>query len=282
MSRASGPTLAARAIGAVLAASLLGLFLLPLVALFEYAGPAGIARAAEDGGFRTSLEFTLLASGIAVGLGVLTGVPLGYLLARHRFPGRSIVESLVLVPVVVPHLIVGIALLLLLEPSAPLGLLGTALGVPLFDGIGGVILVMLYVGGAYVVLTSEIAFRAVEPGMLESARALGASPSEAFATVTLPLAARGIATGALLMWARGVSEVGAFLIIAYAVSPGGIWPGPVTNTGAVYVYNLYQIEGLPGSTGAAALLVLVALAIFLGVRLLDRSGLSSLPGGWMS
>ncbi len=282
MTGTSAPTLAARVVGALLAASLLGLFVLPLVALFEYAGVGGLVRAAQDGGFRTSLEFTLLASGIAVGLGVLTGVPLGYLLARHRFPGRSLVESLVLVPVVVPHLIVGIALLLLFEPNAPLGRLANALGVPLFDGIGGAILIMLYVGGSYVVLTSQIAFRSVDAATLESARALGATPSEAFATVTLPVAARGIATGALLMWARGVSEVGAFLIFAYGISPGGIWPGPLTSTAAVYVYTLYQIEGLPGSTGAAALLVLVALAIFLGVRLLDRSGASNLPGGWWS
>ncbi len=281
MATVSGATIARRAVGAVLGASLLGLFVLPIVALLWYAGAGGIVRATSDIGFRTSLEFTLLASGMAVGLGLLTGIPLGYALARYRFPGRSIVESLVLLPVVIPHLIVGIALLLLLEPGAPLGRVMTALGIPTFDAIAGVVLVMLYVGGAYVVLASEIAFRSVDVGLLESARALGATPSEAFATVTLPLAARGIGTGALLMWARGVSEVGAFLIFAYGVSPGGLWPGPQTTAASVYVWMLYNDVGLAGSAAAASVLVLIALAIFLGIRLFDRSGLSGLPGPWL-
>ncbi len=271
-----------RALSGVLAASLLGLFVLPVVALFVYAGGGGIVAAARDAGFRISIEFTLLASGLAVGLGLLTGVPLGYLLARHRFPGRTVVESVVLMPVAIPHLVVGIALLLLFAPSAPLGRLTAALGIPIFDSIAGVVLVMVYVGASYVVLTSELAFRSASPGALDAARSLGASPTEAFVTVTLPSAARGIVTGALLMWARGISEVGGFLILAYAVTPSPPWGGPVTSTASVYVYNLYGIEGLPGATSAAALLVLVALAIFVTVRLLDRTGFAWARGGWFS
>jgi molybdate/tungstate transport system permease protein len=273
--------IARRVVAGGLAASLLLLFVLPLAALFVYAGAGGLFRAATDRGFLTSIEFTLLASGIAVALGLLTGVPLGYVLARYRFPGRALVESIVLLPVVVPHLIVGIALLLLLAPTAPLGAFVASLGIPIFDAIGGVVLVMLYVGGAYVVLTSELAFRSVDEGTLEAARSLGATPTEAFVTVTLPLAFRGILTGGLLMWARGVSEVGGFLILAYAIFPSPPWNGTVTNTASVYVYNLYSIAGLPGAAGASAVLVLVALAIFLGVRLLDRGGLAWMRGGWL-
>jgi molybdate/tungstate transport system permease protein len=278
-----GPAaVARRTVTGILAASLVGLFVLPVVALFSYAGTGGLAAAAGDPGFRISLEFTLLASGLAVGIGLLTGIPLGYALARYRFPGRDLLRSVVLLPVVVPHLIVGIGLLLLFEPTGALGRLTTSLGIPVFNAIGGVVLVMVYVGASYVVLTSEAAFRAVEPASLEVARSLGATPTEAFVTVTLPSAARGIVTGALLMWARGVSEVGAFLILAYSVSPSPPWGGPITSTSAVYIYNLYQIEGLPGATSAAALLVLVALAIFLIIRLIDRTGLAFGRGAWFS
>jgi len=273
---------ARRTIAGVLSASLIGLFVLPIVALFAYAGAGGLLTAARSPGFALSLEFTLLASGMAVGVGLVTGVPLGYVLARYRFPGRDAVRSIVLVPVVVPHLIVGIALLLLFEPTSLLGRLTAALGIPIFDAIGGVVLVMVYVGASYVVLTSEMAFRSVEPGALEAARSLGATPTEAFVTLTLPSAARGIATGALLMWARGVSEVGGFLILAYAITPSPPWSGPVTNTASVYIYNLYAIDGLPGATGAAALLVLVALAIFLAIRLIDRTGVAWARGAWFS
>ncbi len=273
----------APALSAVLAASLLGLFVLPLVALFAYVGWGGFLFAVGDAGFWTSIEFTLLASGIAVGLGLLTGVPLGYLLARYRFRGREVVESIVLVPVVIPHLVVGVALLLLFSPTSPVGAFAQSLGIPVINAIWGVVLVMLYVGASYVVLSSQLAFRAVDPETVDAARSLGATPGEAFATVTLVASARGIATGALLMWARGVSEIGAFLIVAYAILPSPPWFGPVTPPASVYIWNLYNSSaGLLPAASASCLLVLVALAIFLGVRLLDRSGLSTPRGGWLS
>lgn len=277
---AAATTVARRTIAGILSASLVALFVLPILVLFLYAGAGGLVHAARDGGFWIAIEFTLLASGLAVAAGLATGVPLGYVLARYRFPGRSVLNSVVLMPVAVPHLIVGIGLLLLFAPSAPLGRAAQALGIPVFDSIAGVVLVMVYVGASYVVLTSEIAFRSASSSAVEVARSLGASPTEAFVTVTLPAAARGIVTGALLMWARGVSEVGAFLIFAYAVSPSPPWGGPVTNTASVYIYNLYSIEGLPGASSAAALLVLVALGIFVGVRLLDRSVFARARGAW--
>ncbi len=270
--------LAGRTLAAVLSASLLGLFVLPLFALVFYAGGGGLSFAFRDGGFRTSLEFTLLASGLAVAIGVGAGVPLGYVLARYRFPGKSWVESIVTVPVVVPHLVVGIALLLLFAPTGPVGAFTASLGIPVFDAIGGVVLVMLYVGSSYVVLSSAAAFRSVDPEVLESARSLGAGPGEAFATVTLPSAARGILTGALLMWARGVSEVGAFLILAASVYPSPPWTGPVTQPASVWIFGYWQINPADAA-GASAVLVLVALVIFLGVRLLDRSGLDWIGGG---
>jgi len=275
------PFPAAPVVAGILSASLVALFVVPLVALFADAGASGLATAAGNPAFQTSVEFTLLASGIAVALGLLTGVPLGYLLARRRFPGRAVVESVVLVPVVIPHLVVGIALLLLLAPSAPLGSLVARLGIPVFDATAGVILVMLYVGASYVVLSSELAFRSIDEETIESARSLGAGPSEVFLTVTLPAAARGIVTGALLMWARGVSEVGGFLILAYAVYPSFPWPGPVTNPSSVFIFNFYGIDP-SAAVGFAGVLVLVSLAIFVGVRVWDRSGIAWARGGWFS
>ncbi len=269
-----------RGLAAAASASLVGLFVLPLVALFVYAGGSGLGVAAGDPGFRTALEFTLLASALAVGSGLLVGIPLGYALARFRFPGRRLLESVVMVPVVVPHLVVGIGLLLLFAPNGPVGHFAGALGIPVLDATAGVVLVMVYVGAPYIVLTSQLAFRAVDDEVLEAARSLGASPTEALVTVTLPSAARGILTGALLMWARGVSEVGGFLILAFAVSPSPPWSGPTTSTASVWIYSYWGIDPT-AAVGASALLVLVALAIFLAVRGFDRSGLSGLAGRWL-
>jgi molybdate/tungstate transport system permease protein len=271
-------SLAGRTLAGLLSASLVALFILPLVALVVYAGWGGLAFAVNNGGFRASIEFTLLASGLAVGIGLVTGVPLGYALARYRFPGRNLLESVVTIPVVVPHLIVGIGLLLLFAPASPVGAFVARLGIPIFDAIWGVVLVMLYVGASYVILTSELAFRAVDEEALEAARSLGAGPGEAFATITLPSAARGIITGALLMWARGVSEVGGFLILAFTVYPSPPWSGPPTQAASLWIYNYWNGIDPAGAAGGSVILVLVALAIFLGVRLVDRSGLRWIRG----
>lgn len=250
--------------------SLVLLLVLPLVALFAFAPAGGILRASSDPAVLTSLGFTLLASGLALAISVVLGVPLGYVLARRSFRGKSILESLVTLPIVLPHLIAGLALLLLFAPDSPVGALAARLGLSVFDTIWGVVFVMVYVSASYTVLASTAAFHAVREDLVEVSRSLGASPQEAFATVTLPIALRGIVAGAILTWARSVSEIGGFLILAYTVYPAPPYVGPVTAPVSVYVYNLYQIGDLPGATAVASLLVLVAFALFLLVRLGER------------
>ena len=263
----------------ILSASLRGLIVLPLLALFAYAGPAELAHAVGDPQVVASLAFTLLASAIAVGAVVGLGVPLGYLLARRPFRGHALVESVVGLPVVVPHLVAGFALWVLVNPGSVLGRWAAALGLPLFQTIWGVVLVMVYVSVSYTVLASQLAFRSVDPALLETARTLGASPSRAFWTISVPIAGRGIAAGAILSWARAVSEVGGFLILAYPVYPSGPYAGPVTAPASILVYNLYSINDLGAAAAAASLLVLVAFAIFLGLRAVERAGRLPWRGG---
>jgi molybdate/tungstate transport system permease protein len=259
------------AVAGLLSASLLAVFLLPLVALVEFASPAGIWNESADPQFWAALDATLFASGIAVGVSVLLGVPLGYLLARKNFPGKPLLRSAVLLPVMIPHLIAGLALLLWVAPAGPVARFATWAGIPIVDSIWAVVLVMVYVGASYTVLASELSFRRTDDETLEAARSLGATPTDAFLDVTLPTASRGILTGALLTWARGVSEIGAFLILAYAIYPGGPYSGPVTSPVSVYIYNLYGLN-LRAAAAAAALLVLFALAVFLIVQLAERWG----------
>jgi molybdate/tungstate transport system permease protein len=257
---------------AILGASLLLLFLLPLLALATYAPPAEILDEATNPGVLASLSVTLLASAIALGITLLLGVPLGYLLARRSFRGRSLVHSVVTLPLVLPHLVAGLAILLLFSPASPVGALAIRLGLPVFETLWGVVLVMVYVSASYTVLSSELAFRAVDGTVLEAARSLGATPGEVTASVTLPLAFRGILAGALLSWSRAVSEIGGFLILAYAVYPSALYSGPVTSPISVYVFNLYQLGDLQGAAAVSSLLVLIALALFLAVRFVEGRG----------
>ncbi len=255
----------------LLSGSLLLLFVVPLVALFFYAPLDAIGTAAGNPAVQASLGFTLLASGIALLASLLFGVPLGHLLARRRFRGKAIVESVVALPVVVPHLVAGLALFLVVRPGSVLGDALARAGVPVFDTIWGVLLVMVYVSSPYTVLASELAFRAVDPRLLEAARSLGASPAQAARTVALPLALRGIVAGAVLSWARAMSEIGGFLILAYTVYPSGPYGGPVTNPISVYIYTTYSIN-LGAATATASLVVLIAFGLFLAVRALERTG----------
>jgi len=256
----------------VLSGSLLLLFLLPIYALFTYAPPGRILSDAGNPAVKAALWLTFFASGIAVLAAVVFAIPLGYLLARHRFRGRSVVESLVALPVVVPHLLVGVGLFFLLIPGSPLYRFTTAIGFPVYDTIWGVVLVMVFVSAPYTVLAADLSFRAVDARVLEAARSLGAGPAEAFLTVTFPLALRGIVAGLLLTWARAVSEIGGILILAYTVYPGGPYSGPVTSTLSVFVYNLFQAGDLVDAAAVSSVFLLIAFVLFFLVRLGERSG----------
>ncbi|MCI4336306.1 MAG: ABC transporter permease [Thermoplasmata archaeon] len=256
----------------VLSGSLLLLFIVPIVALFTYAPIAALFSAASSVEVREALWLTFFSSGIAVLAAVLFGIPLGYLLARHPFRGRAIVESVVALPVVVPHLLVGLGLFFLVIPGTPLYRFTQAIGLPIYDTIWGVVLVMVFVSAPYTVLASELSFRAVDERVIEAARSLGAGGATAFLTVTFPLALRGIVAGLLLSWARAVSEIGGLLVLAYAVYPGGAYNGPVTSTISVYIYNLFQNGNLADAAAVSSLFLLIAFALFILVRIGERTG----------
>ncbi len=257
----------------VLSGSLLLLFILPIVALFTYAPPSRIVAAFSNVEVREAIGFTFYASGLAVLATVLLAVPLGYLLARRKFFGRSVVEGLVALPVVVPHLMVGLGLFfLLVVPGTPLYAVTKALHIPIYDTIWGVVLVMLFVSAPYTVLASELSFRAVDARVLETARSLGAGSATAFLTVTLPIALRGIVAGLLLTWARAVSEIGGLLILAYTILPGGPYSGPVTSTISIYIYDLFQLGDLTDAAAVSSLFLLLAFALFVLVRAGERYG----------
>jgi ABC-type sulfate transport system permease component len=257
----------------VLAGSLLLLFVVPILALFASSTWQEFVDAAQSAAVRTTIWVTFLASGLAVLAAVVFGIPTGYLLARRRFFGHSVVESLVALPVVVPHLLVGLGLFFLFVPTnAPLRGATVALGLPVYDTIWGVVLVMVFVSAPYTVLAAELSFRAVDGRVLEAARSLGAGEATAFLTVTLPLAARGIVAGLLLSWARAVSEIGGLLILAYAVYPNGVYTGPVSSTVSVYVYDLFQNGNLADAAAVSSLFLLLAFALFVAVRVGERSG----------
>lgn len=206
---------------------------------------------------------SLLVGAVATALIIPPGLALAWLLARRDFRGRALVQTLLALPLVLPPTAIGLLLLLLLSPQQPWAAWLHALlgGNPLFTWRAAVI-ASAFMGAPLLVRTAETAFAAVEPAYEQLASMLGASTLRVFFSVTLPLAARGVAYAILLAFLRGVGEFGATSLIA------GNIPGE-TETLALAIYSRAQNH----ADRDALLLALVAvgialLATWLGERLL--------------
>jgi len=240
----------------ILGAALLGFVLLPLICTLLPTTPGEVWATLVDGEVLDALGLTFLAAAIATLLAVVTGVPLAYLLSRARFPGKRWVESVVDLPVVIPHTAAGIALLMVFGRKGVLGQFLEPWGLYFTDNLAGIVVGMLFVSLPYLVNLSRAAFALVDDEMERVALLDGATPWQAFWYVTLPQARRGVAAGMLMMWARGISEFGAVVILAYHPK---IVP--------VLVFERFEGFGLTAARPVAVVLILVVLLLFALLRL---------------
>lgn len=163
------------------------------------------------------------------------GVLIAWLLARYRFPGKSVVETLLALPLVMPPVATGLILLKLLGRRGPIGgPLHEELGLDIVFTWQGVVAAMAVMSFPLLVRTAQVAFERVDPLLEKSARTLGAGRLRVFFRVTLPLASGGVAGGTLLAFARALGEFGATVLVA------GNIPGRTT-TLPVAIYNLVQL-----------------------------------------
>ena len=239
--------------------ALLVLFIVgPLLRLLFLATPQSLGQALHDRELLASIGLTLGTATAATLIGALLGVPLAYLLARRSFRGRRFVEAIVELPVVVPHPVAGIALLLFLGRNSAVGGVFAKFGIEFVSHIPGIVAGMLFVSVPILVSGAREAFRSVDPRLERVARTLGDPPPAVFRRVTLPLAGRGILAASVLAWARAVSEFGAIVLLTY--NP---------RVASVLIYDRFTTIGLPAAIPAALLLLTVALAVFAVVRVLQ-------------
>ncbi len=182
------------------AGSLLLLFvLLPLLVTLLTTPASALWAVLSDAQVLSALGLTFAAGAWATLLALLTGVPLAYLLARFDFPGKRWVEGLINLPIVIPHTAVGIALLMVFGRRTLLGRGFAVVGLEFTDTTAGIVVAMLFVSVPFLVNAAREAFELVDPELERMAETQGASRWQAFRYVTLPLAARGILAGALLI-----------------------------------------------------------------------------------
>ena len=244
--------------GAAVAAAFFGL---PLVALLLRA-PWGRA-AADLGGpdALLALRLSLLTSFSATALALLFGVPLAWVLARARFPGRSLLRALVTLPMVLPPVVGGVALLLAFGRAGLLGPLLGAAGIRLPFTTAGAVLAETLVAMPFLVITVEAGLRSLDTRFEEAARTLGAGRWYLFRRVTLPLLAPSLFAGAVLCWARALGEFGATITFA------GNLQGS-TQTLPLFVF--IKLEGSDPDAAIILSLLLMGISVGVLVALRDR------------
>ncbi|MFE7548262.1 ABC transporter permease [Streptomyces gardneri] len=244
------------AVPALLAVAFL---VLPLVGVLARTDWAAFAGHLTQPGTVQALKLSLLVSFWALGLSLLLGVPLAWLLARVPFRGKALVRSLVLLPMVLPPTVGGVALLLAFGRRGLLGpWLESTFGITLPFHTSGAVVAATFVAMPFLVISLEGALGGLRPRYEETAASLGASPVRVFFTVTLPMVAPGLLAGAALTWARALGEFGATITFA------GNLPG-TTQTLPLQVYLLLQEEP-EAATSVSLLLLAIAMAVLVALR----------------
>ncbi|MBB2940328.1 molybdate transport system permease protein [Actinoplanes lutulentus] len=233
---------------------------LPLVGLLARTPWSSLVERLAEPGVLMALRLSLLTASVATLVCLVLGVPLAWLLARVEFPGRRVVRALITVPLVLPPVVGGIALLLALGRRGLVGSwLDETFGITLPFTTAGVVIAEAFVALPFLVISVEGALRGADSRYEEAAATLGATPWVRFTHVTLPLVAPGIAAGAVLCWARALGEFGATITFA------GNYPG-ITQTMPLAVYQTMESGDLEGAVVLSLILLTVSVTILAALR----------------
>lgn len=187
----------------------------PVAALVFAVAPADALAALRTSEVRAAAATSLEASALAVAVALVLGVPAGYLIARGGAATRGLLVFAFALPLVFPPIAAGVMLLALIGNRQPAGAWLAAHGMPVVDRLAGVAFAEFFSCAPLVVIAAAAAFGEVDVRLEEAARTLGAGTLGVFARVAVPLAAPGIAAGALLAWLRALGEYGATSVVAY-------------------------------------------------------------------
>ena len=242
-------------------AGLFALFLaLPIVVLVTRAVLDGsLGRALGAPAVLEALGLSLLTTAVSLAITVALGLPLGFVLARRRFRGASVIEAIVDLPIVLPPSVAGLALLLVLGRRGLLGEPLTLLGISMPFTTVAVVVAQVFVSAPFFIRSARAGIAGIDRDLEDAGRADGASEGQLFRLVTVPLASAALAAGLVMSWARSLGEFGATIMFAGNVEGR-------TQTLPLVVYGAFQGGDLDGSIAAAAILVLAAIGVLVAVR----------------
>ena len=231
--------------------------LLPLVELLTAPSGAMLKETLKDRNVIRSIWLSIYTAMSAAGISFIVGTPLAYVLARSQFRGKHFIESIIDLPIVIPHPVVGIAILSVAGKNHWLGHFMQEIGIRIMGSTTGIITVLTFVGMPFYINALKSGFEAISPRLENVSRSLGASMWSTFIRITFPLAWRSVLVGLIMCCARSISEFGAVVVVAYhpMIAP-------------VLIYERYEGYGLQYSQPVAVWLVLVCLSLFLALRVL--------------
>ena len=206
-----------------------------------------------------ALWLSAVTTGISVLLVLLLGLPLALAMARGRLPGRTAVETIVDLPIVLPPSVAGLALLLVFGRRGLFGDELAALGLTLPFTTAAVVLAQFFVAAPFFIRAARTGFGSVERELEDAARVDGATERRVFRWITAPLAAPALAAGLVMCWARALGEFGATIIFAGSIEGR-------TQTLPLLVYGQFQSSDLDFAIAAATILVLAAVVALVAVR----------------
>jgi molybdate/tungstate transport system permease protein len=215
----------------------------------------GLIDALTDSTVLEAIWISISAAVCATLIAFIFGIPLAYFLARKNFVGKSIIEGIVDIPLMIPHIVAGIALYGVFMRYGLLGAPLKQLGIVITDAYAGIVVAMLFMCLPYLIDTAREGFKEVDPRIENVARSLGASQWRTFREISFPLAFPSIMSGAILSWGRAISEFSAVLILAY-----------FPKSAPIVIYEKFTSFGLSESRPISVLLILICLVIFIVLR----------------
>lgn len=235
----------------------LAIILFPLIQLLTASSLSKLMETIKDKTVIKSIWLSIYTAFLAASISFIIGTPFAYLLARKEFMGKHLIEAIIDLPVVIPHPVVGIAILGVVGRNHWFGSILLELGVRVMGSVTGIVTVLIFVGMPLYINSVKDGFESISPRLENVSRSLGASMMSTFFRVTFPLAFRSMVVGLLMCTARAVSEFGAVVIVAYhpMIAP-------------VLIYERFEAYGLEYSQPVAIWLVFFCLTLFLILRII--------------
>ncbi|MBL0700801.1 MAG: ABC transporter permease [Desulfosarcina sp.] len=232
--------------------------LLPLIEMVVQPSLQDMKETIQDTDVFASIRLSIYTAGLAALISFIIGTPFAWLLARKTFWGKSFVESIIDLPIMIPHPVVGIAILGLAGRNHWFGQIIQNLGIQIMGTVTGIVIVLTFVGLPFYVNTVKTGFEAIPVRLENVSRSLGASGWATFLRVTFPLAWRSMLAGIIMCCARAISEFGAIVIVAYhpMLAP-------------VMIYERFTAYGLKYSQPVAVWLILISLLLFVLLRIVS-------------